>query len=96
MPRFAPEHQSSNYRILGDEVALDGSNPTVIVTGFEKIEAVHLTLQGATTPGDGTRVLTYAIDGGTVNVYAWKSATDDPTLEASGGTDTFSYIIVGR
>lgn len=96
MPRFAPEHQSSNYRVLGDEVALDGSNPTDILTGFEKVEAVHLTLQGASTPGDGTRVLTYAISGGTVSVYAWKATSADPTLIASTGTDTFSYIIVGR
>lgn len=96
MPRLAPEHRASRYKILADEKALDGSNPTPIVTGFTKVEAVALTLVGATTPGDGTSILTYAISGGTVNVYAWKSAVADPTLEASTGTETFSYVILGR
>ncbi len=96
MPRLAPEHRASRYKILADEMALDGSNPTPIVTGFTKVEAVALNLQGAGAIGDNTSILTYAIDGGTVNVYAWKAAAADPTLEASTGTETFSYTILGR
>lgn len=96
MPRLAPEHRASRYKVLADEVALDGTNPTPIVTGFTKVEAVALTLLYSSAPADSTSILTYAIVGGTVNVYAWKAAAADPTLEASTGTETFSYIILGR
>jgi len=79
------------------EIALDGSNPTPIVTRFRSVKAVSLALKGAVAPGDNTSVLTYDISGGTVNVYAWRNTGGtDPTLVASTGTETLSYVIVGE
>lgn len=83
-------------REVAGEIALDGSNPTPIVTGLTAISAVSLTLAGNAAPGDNTSMLTYEISSGTVNVYAWKNTSGtDPTLVASTGTETFSYIIKG-
>jgi hypothetical protein len=78
-------------------MALDGSNPTPISTGLGSVASVSLALEGSSSPGDGTSVLTYAISGGTVNVYAWQNTGGtDPTLVASTGTQTFSFVIIGR
>ena len=77
-------------------VALDGSNPTAVVTGLTSISAVTLTLQGSAAPGDSTEVLTYTVSGGTISVYAWKNTGGtDPTLVASTGTESFSWIATG-
>jgi predicted RecA/RadA family phage recombinase len=82
--------------VLSAELALDGSNPTPIVTGLTTIDSVQLTLKKNSAPGVGTSSLTYDVSGGTVNVYAWKvTATGDTTLIASTGTETFSYTIRG-
>lgn len=91
MPAYDPR------KVICGTMALDGGNPTPIVTGLRAIDAVAVTLEGSATPGDGASVLTYAISGGTVNVYAWQNTGGtDPTLTASTDTDTFSFIIIGR
>ena len=95
---FAPEAVSNRLKIVAGEAALDGSNPTPVdFSAFfsTAVVAVVVNLAGATTPGDGTRLVTYSVSGKTVNFYAWKAAAADPTLEASTGTDTFSYVVVG-
>lgn len=88
------------FEINGGVDALDGSNPTPIVTGIKNITAFTCTLNFNVAPGDNTSVLTYDFAGdsiGTVNVYAWKNTTGtDPTLVASTGTENFSWIAIGR
>lgn len=80
----------------GGETALDGSNPTPVVTGLSAITAVSLVLNGSVAPGVGTSVLTYTKSGGTISVYAWKvTGLLDVTLIASTGTETFSWLAVG-
>ncbi len=82
--------------IVGGTTALDGSNPTPVVTGLTTVTGFSATLAGTAAPGDNTSVLTYDISGGTVNVYAWKNTGGtDPTLVASTGTETFSWIATG-
>lgn len=82
--------------IKAGTAALDGSNPTAVVTGLTSITGVSLTLGGAVAPGDNTSVLTYSVTGGTISVYAWKNTSGtDPTLVASTGTENFSWVAVG-
>ena len=82
--------------VVAGEKALDGSNPTAITTPFKTITAVMVMLKGSVAPGLNTSVLTYGVSGNTVNVYAWKpTGATNPTLIASTGTETFSYVIVG-
>jgi len=94
---IAPEKKSSREYFVTGEVALDGSNPTVVVTGFSTIESVTLALKGSSAPGIGTSALTYDIDGSSLSIYAWKpTSNSNPTLVASTGTETVGYIITGH
>jgi hypothetical protein len=96
MGTIAPEKKSSGEFVVAGEVALDGSNPTPVVTGFDVITGVSLALKGTSAPGVGTSVLTYGISGGTLNIYAWKvTNSTTTTLVASTGTETVGYVVTG-
>lgn len=83
-------------KVVGGVAALDGANPTPIATGLSAITGVQLTLGSAVALGLNTSILTYAVTGGTINVYGWKpTSATDPTLIASTGTDAFSWVAVG-
>ena len=93
---IAPEKKSSNLQIVAGEIALDGTNPTPIVTGLSTIVAVGLSLKKAATPSADTTHLSYGVSGGTVNAYAWQAADlADSTLIASTFTETIGYVIAG-
>lgn len=96
---LAPETKPSEHKIFAGEIALDGSNPTPVQTPFKTILGVALALKGTSAPGDNTSVLTYdapAASPGLVNIYAWKNTSGtDPTLVASTGTETVSYVVMG-
>lgn len=78
------------------EVALDASNPTPVTTGLKTITAVHLELKGTAAPGLGTSTLTYNQTAGLLDIYAWKpTGATDPTLIASTGTETVSWMVIG-
>lgn len=93
------ESISNSVKVYAGEGVLDGSNPTPITTPFRKVIGVALTLQGSSAPGDNTSVLTYELPAATpniFNVYAWKNTGGtDPTLVASTGTETFSFVAYG-
>lgn len=77
-------------------VALDGSNPTAVTTGLKTITNVVLSLVGSSAPGDSTEVLTYTVSAGVISIYAWKNTGGtDPTLVASTGTETVSWMAFG-
>lgn len=78
-------------------IALDGSNPTTVTfEDFTTLEGAILTLKGNSAPGVGTSLLTYAISGNILSIYAWKVTSNaDPTLVASTGTETVSYLVWG-
>lgn len=89
---------SPGLKIMGGSQALDGSNPTSVVTGLTTVLACAVTLRGSSAPGDNTSVLTTSDNAtpGTIDVYAWKNTGgSDPTLVASTGTDTFDWIAIG-
>jgi hypothetical protein len=90
------EQTRRDEAIARGEVALDGSNPTAVVTGLKTITAVGLALKGTAAPGVGTSVLTYSQTNGTLNIYAWKvTASGNATLIASTGTETVSWVAIG-
>lgn len=74
---------AGGLRVAAGEATLGGTNPTAVVTGLTSITAVILTIKGSTTPGDDPVQVTYAVSGGTLNIYAWKNNGTDPTLVAS-------------
>ena len=93
---LSPSTLVNQFKTYAGEIALDGSNPTPIVTPLTTIVAVVLTIKSAVAPGDNTSVLTYDISGGTINVYAWKNTGGtDPTLVAATSTETLSWVAVG-
>lgn len=93
---LSPDTISTNLKIVAGEAALDGSNPTPIATGLQSIVGVALTIKGTAAPGDNTSVVTYDISGGRLDVYGWKNTSGtDPTLVATTGTETFSYVVMG-
>lgn len=81
--------------VVAGEMALDGSNPTPLVTPFRVVKAVYAMIKANATPGDVVSILTYDVSGNTVNFYAWVHGATDPTLVASTATHTISYIVVG-
>lgn len=87
---------AAGYSLARGETALDGSNPTPVVTGLTTCVAFVATLKGSAAPGDSTSVLTAVISGGDANVYGWKNTGgNDPTLVASTGTESFYWIAIG-
>lgn len=87
---------SSGTKVIGGEVALDGSNPTPVTTGLTTITGAVITLKESTAPGVGTSVFSYTTSGGTLSIYAWKPTSNaDPTLIASTGTETVGYVVTG-
>lgn len=90
---------SNELKIVAGEVALDGSGATsVAIPGITTAVAVILSQAGATTPGDSTEVLTYdfGTTEGQLDIYPWKNTNGtDPTLVASDGTQTVSYVVIG-
>jgi len=85
-----------DVKIVVGEVALDGTNPTVVVTGLSAISGVTLTMQGSAAPGLTASTLTYTTSGGTLNIYAWKpTGAGDTTLIAATDTDTVGYVVLG-
>lgn len=79
------------------EVALGGSNPTTVTTGFgTSISGCSLTIKESSAPGIATTTMTYTTSGGTLSVYAWKpTSSGNPTLVASTGTETFGWVCTG-
>lgn len=89
---------ADGYRIARSAapVALDGSNPTTVASGLTTIVACGACLAGTDAPGLGTAVLSTAISGTNINVYAWKPTdATDPTLIASDGEETFHWWAIG-
>ena len=89
--------KTSNTRLVGGETTLDGSNPTAVSTGRSTITGVTLTLASSSAPGVSTSILTYAVSGVTLSIYAWKvTSSSDTTLVAStDSTSTVYYVVVG-
>lgn len=96
---LTPDNLSGNLKIIAGEATLDGSNPTPVnfAGKLSRIDGVHLTLKGNVAPALLTSVLTYDIVGSRLDVYAWMpTSVTNPTLIASTGTQTFSYVVAGN
>lgn len=84
---------AGGYNLNRGTTALDGSNPTPVASGLPALTACTATIQGTSAPGVGTSVVTVAISGTTLNVYAWKpTSSSDTTLIASTGTEVIQWV----
>lgn len=96
---YSPDSKTGKLKIVAGTITLDGGNPTPIdLSKFFKtgIVAAVANYADATTPADDHSIVTCAISGRTVNLYAWKHAAADPTLEAStSSTAVVNYVAVG-
>lgn len=82
---------AAGYAVARGVTALDGSNPTTIVTGLTSITGFAATLNRSTSLATGTAFVTYNnISGGSVDVYAWVVAGT-----ASTGTENVSWVAIG-
>ena len=76
-------------RLIVGTVTLDGSNPTPIeLSGYlRSVDMAVVSMDGSVAPGADPTLVTSAVSGTTVNVYAWKvttgGAAGNPTLIAS-------------
>lgn len=89
---------SQGMKVAGGTAALDGSNPTTIVTGLAVVTSFVAVLKGSSAPGDNTSVLTVNPNAtaGSFDVYEWKNTGgSDPTLQASTGTESFYWLAIG-
>lgn len=88
---------AAGYKLARGSQALDGANPTPVVTGLATVVAFVVTLANAAAPGIGTSILTRGtVAAGTVDVNAWKvTSAIDATLIASAGTETFDWVAIG-
>jgi len=92
----APAAVAAGYKIARGITALDGTNPTAIVTGLTTVTGFGCCLEGSSAPGVGTSIITHTISSGTVNLYAWKvTGAGDTTLIASTGTENVAWVAVG-
>lgn len=79
-------------------VALDGTNPTDVVTPFKTILAASLTIVSATMDdsGDGLQHLQYTASGNVLSIVGFEPTSgSDPTLVASNATSTVAYVVWG-
>lgn len=82
--------------VVAGVTALDGANPTPIVTGLTTVIGFALTIAKSAAPGVGTSVVTGVIAAGTINAYGWKvTGAGDATLIASTGTEDVGWVAVG-
>lgn len=75
-----------DFRMLCGTVTLDGGNPTPIALAnyLSAIDAAVVSMEGSVAPGVDPSLVTSAISGTTINVYAWKiTGVADATLVAS-------------
>jgi hypothetical protein len=83
-------------RVAYGTVALDGSGATVVTTGLNAISCAVATINTSVAPGDATSTLTCTWSGGTLSIWPWMPVSGtDPTLAASTGTETVSWVAFG-
>lgn len=92
---------AAGYKVARGATALDGSNPTPVISGLATVVSVTGVIKTPTAPGVGTSIVTFdasttGLAAGTFNMYAWKpTGTADAALIASTGTETVYWIAVG-
>jgi len=96
MKTMSPNTLSANVKIVSGEIALDGTNPTVVNTELTTIYGAAVSLKQTGAPGVTATTVTYNTSGGTLNIYAWKpTGSGDATLIAATDTDPVGYVVMG-
>ena len=82
---------AAGYAVARGITALDGSNPTTVVSGLTTITGVSVVLNRSTALSSGTAFVTYNnISGGSFDLYGWVLAGT-----ASTGTENVAWTAVG-
>lgn len=82
---------ATGYAIARGITALDGSNPTTVVTGLTTITGIGVVLNRSTALSSATAFVTYNnISGGSFDLYAWVVAGT-----ASTGTENVAWVAIG-
>ncbi len=82
---------AAGYKIARGITALDGSNPTSVVTGLTTVLGFSTCLNNTAGVNTGTAFVTYGtISAGTVPIYGWVAAGT-----ASSGTENVAWVAVG-
>lgn len=77
-------------------VALDGSNPTSVITGLTAITSCNVTLKATSAPNLSTSLVTVNFSTGQLDIYAWKpTSAASPNLTASTGTENVAWDCKG-
>lgn len=77
-------------------IALDGSNPTSVQTGFTTISSCTANINTSTAPGLNTSTITVNFSTGQLDLYAWKpTGGASPNLTASTATENVAYVCFG-
>lgn len=87
---------AAGYKIARGSVTLDGSNPTSVSHGLNTVVAHCVSIDSTLAPNDPS-VVTSAVNGSTLNIYAWKpTSAATTTLVASAVTDVnVEWVAVG-
>ncbi len=92
-------HGNLGKTVVYGTVTLDGSNPTPIdlSANLLNIDWAQVSFERTDAPALDPALVTHAISGQTVNVYAWKpTGAGDTTLVASGdSSEEIAFMAVG-
>lgn len=90
---------ASGIRLVGGTVTLDGSNPTPVdLSGYlASVDAGVVNIEGSSALGDDPNMVTSAVSGATLNVYAWKniSGTDPTQVASTDNARLVNWIAMG-
>jgi hypothetical protein len=80
------------YTLSRGEIALSGSNPTVVDTGLSSIKSAQATVKRTTAPSSGTAFVTvnFAATGGILELYSWNLSGS-----SSPGTEVVGWMAIG-
>ncbi len=96
---FSPETKPGQIKVASGQVALDGTGETSVQTGLQQILDAVVTIKSTDESGlGGTVVFSWNVADATpgqLDIYPWMMSTADPTLAASSGTETVSWIAIG-
>lgn len=87
-------------RLVVGTVTLDGTNPTPVDLSsiLSAIDAAVVSMDGSVAPGLDPALITSAISGQTLNIYAWKmtnSSTDSTLIASTDSSRVVHYIAIG-
>ena len=87
---------AAGYKVARGSATLDGANPTAVTHGLSSVVAHCVAIDSTAAPNDPS-VVTSAVSGATLNIYAWKptSAATTTLVASTNTTVNVEWIAVG-